>query len=96
MIDIFPIYTSGKDKNLYDNIFNFLNNGIQNGKRTWPDYINNIKDKKERDSKKTAFCRKIGFYKGKWKNQYKNYKNNKTLHCLDKYYVESNKLYRYY
>lgn len=47
----YPRYL-GKDKNLYLNIFNFLNDGIINGKRKWPDYIDYILDKIFRDRKK--------------------------------------------
>ena len=35
----------GEDKNLYNNIFLFLKNGIKNNKRTWPYYITEITDK---------------------------------------------------
>ena len=59
----FPIYTSGNDENLYYNIYNFLNSGIKNGKRLWPDYIEKIKDKQIKSNKKLAFYRKIGFFK---------------------------------
>ena len=47
----FPKYTMGNDKNLYLNIFNFLDGGINDGKRKWLDYIDYIKDKKIRKKK---------------------------------------------
>ena len=59
----YPKYTSGKDENLYLNIFNFLKDGINNGKRNWPKYIEAIKNKKERENRKLDFYRKIGFFK---------------------------------
>ena len=59
----YPKYTSGKDENLYLNIFNFLKDGIHNGKRNWPKYIETIKNKKERENRKLDFYRKIRFFK---------------------------------
>ena len=59
----FPKYTTGRDENLYLNIFKFLYNGIKNGKRTWPDYIEIIQDKKLRDHKKLDFYKKVGIVK---------------------------------
>ena len=59
----YPKYTSGKDENLYLNIFNFLKDGIHNDKRNWPKYIETIKNKKERENRKLDFYRKIGFFK---------------------------------
>ena len=59
----FPIYTKGCDENLYNHIFRYLNEGIKDGKRYWPNYINDIKEKKIRDNKKLEFCRKITFKK---------------------------------
>ena len=59
----YPKYTSGKDENLYLNIFNFLKDGINKGKRNWPKYIEAIKNKKIRENRKLDFYRKIGFFK---------------------------------
>ena len=94
----FPKYTIGSDENLYLNIFNFINNGIQNGKRTWPDYIEHIKDKKVQNGKKLDFYRKIGKIKD---SKLKNIKEgmsdeNNTLgltETKDEYIVENNRLY---
>ena len=94
----FPKYTIGSDENLYLNIFNFLHNGIQNGKRTWPDYIEHIKDKKVQNGKKLDFYRKIGIIKD---SKLKNIKEgmsdeNNTLgltETKDRYIVENNRLY---
>ena len=61
--NIFPKHTTDKDEKLYWHIFKFLRNGIQNRKRTWPDYIEMIGDKKVRDNKKTEFYRKMGLIK---------------------------------
>ena len=58
-------YNAGNDQDLYLNIFNFLNSGKVNGKRVWPNYIENIKDKKKRDRKKLDFYRKIGYFRNK-------------------------------
>ena len=94
----FPKYTIGSDENLYLNIFNFIKNGIQNGKRTWPDYIEHIKDKKVQNGKKLDFYRKIGIIKD---SKLKNIKEgmsdeNNTLgltETKDKYIVENDRLY---
>ena len=56
----FPKYTTDRDEDLYFNIFKFLFNGIKNGKRTWPDYIEIIKDRKIRDQVKLDFYKKMG------------------------------------
>ena len=71
----FPIYTAGKDENLYQNIFIFLKNGINNGKRCWPDYIERIKDSKIKSNKKLSFYRKIGFFKQDNKDKFSNNNN---------------------
>ena len=75
----FPKYINGEDENLYLHIYNFLKSGLKNGKRHWPDYIENIKDKKQKSHKKLKFYRKIGFF-NKEKNvvnlDNKNKKNN--------------------
>lgn len=60
LINEYPTYTIGEDKNLYYNIYNFLNNGIKNGERCWPDYIKDLKNKKDKTVKKTEFYNKIG------------------------------------
>ena len=61
----FPKYILGEDENLYLNIYNYLKNGLIKNKRTWPKYIEEIKDKRKKDEKKVDFCRKIGVYKRK-------------------------------
>ena len=43
-INPFPKYTTGKDPDLYFNIYNFLKYGIINNERIWPAYIKNEKD----------------------------------------------------
>ena len=52
VINEYPDYTIGNDKNFYYNVYIFLKNGIKNGERTWPDYIKNTKDKSELSLKK--------------------------------------------
>ena len=63
IVNPYPKYTNYKDEDLYINIFIFLNNGLKNGKRTWPDYIENIKDKQLRDHNKLEINRKVGILK---------------------------------
>ena len=60
LINQFPNYTLGEDKNFYFNVYLFLKNGIKNKKLTWPDYIENEKDKNIRNIKKIEFYKKIG------------------------------------
>ena len=55
----FPIYSKGNDENLYLHIYNFISNGLKNGQRVWPAYIENIKDKNIRHKKKLQFYRKL-------------------------------------
>jgi len=107
---MFPKNTLDKDERLYLHIFKFLRNGIQNGKRTWPDYIEMIGDKKIRDNKKTEFYRKMGLIKVTkarlaWlaKNREKFGTNNKDKKFdeseisenQDRYSVENDRLYIY-
>ena len=61
----YPKYILGEDENLYLNIYNYLKNGLIKNKRSWPNYIEEIKDKRKKDKKKVDFCRKIGVYKRK-------------------------------
>ena len=58
----YPKYKSGNDENLYINIYNYLEKGLINNKHVWPKYIEDIKDKRIKDQKKTDFCRKMGIY----------------------------------
>ena len=58
----FPKYILGEDENLYLNIYNYLKNGLIKNKRTWPKYIEEIKDKRKKDEKKVEYCRKKGKY----------------------------------
>lgn len=51
-VNPFPTFSYGNDGELYWNIFKFLDSGTDDGKRKWPDYILNIKDKRLRDLKK--------------------------------------------
>ena len=94
----FPEYL-GLDKNLYLNIFKFLNNGIVNGKRTWPDYIEYIQDRKFRDKKKAEFYQKIGvknecnIHNLEFKKKYFKFENFELIASQDKYIVENNRLY---
>ena len=55
----------------------------------WPNYIEEIKDKKKKDQKKIDFCRKIGVYKRK-ENKKENLNSQKVK---DRYIVENNELY---
>lgn len=90
----YPKYTSGKDENLYLNIFNFLKDGINNGKRNWPKYIEAIKNKKERENRKLDFYRKIGFLKpSKKKIKGTNDNNNNNFPFKHKYVIDNNRLY---
>jgi len=59
------------------NIYNYLKNWLIKNKRSWPKYIDEIKDKKKRSKKTLDFCRKIGLLKKKEKN-----KKIKKLHVL--------------
>ena len=79
----------GEDENLYLNIYNYLKNGLINNKRVWPNYIEEIKDKKKKDQKKIDFCRKIGVYKRK-ENKKESLNSQKVK---DRYIVENNELY---
>ena len=94
----YPKYL-GKDKNLYFNIFNFLNEGIINGKRKWPNYIDFIQDKKFRDKKKSEFYKKIGvknecnMHNLDFKKKVFKYENFDLVLSQDKYIVENNRLY---
>ena len=47
----FPKYILGEDENLYLNIYNYLKNGLIKNKRVWPNYIEEIKDKKKTKKK---------------------------------------------
>ena len=58
-------YILGNDENLYINIYNYLEKGLIKNKRVWPKYIEDIKDKRLKDQKKTDFCRKMEIYKSK-------------------------------
>jgi len=80
----FPKYTLGDDKDLYINIFKFLKYGIRKGKRLWPNYIEIIKNKQEKNNAKLNFYRKIGFLK-----------NNKISSYVPKYIVENDILFYY-
>ena len=95
----YPKYT-GLDKNLYLNIFNFLNNGIVNGKRTWPDYIEYIQDRKFRSKKKSEFYQKVGItnecnveHDLEFKKKICKYENFDLIASQDKYVVENSRLY---
>ena len=95
----YPKYL-GKDKNLYYNIFNFLNDGIVNGKRTWPYYIQYIQDKKFRDKKKSEFYKKIGItnecnmdHTLDFKKKFFKLEKPDLIASQDKYIVENNRLY---
>ena len=95
----FPIYSRGNDENLYYNIFNFINNGIVNGKRTWPDYIEYTKDYKLKASRKIYFYRKIGLSKDEKINNNKDNNNDEitvnteSVESNDKYYIENGRLF---
>jgi len=92
----FPKYTIGKDQNLYLNIYNFLRDGVKNGKRTWPDYIENIKDKKTKRSQKLNFYRKVGLIKDTRKFIRDNKDidiNEEAIYTKDKYLIENDRLY---
>ena len=98
-INPYPRYL-GKDKNLYFNIFKFLNDGIVNGKRTWPDYIEFIQDRKFRNKKKSEFYRKIGVtnecnveHNLDFKKKICRYDNLDLIASQDKYIVENKRLY---
>jgi len=90
-INPYPKYTKDNDENLYLNFFNFLNNGVRNGKRQWPDYIDNIKFKKIRDFKKSDFYRKLGVKKPGTYNKEKE-ENNGGDTIREKYIIENNRL----
>ena len=88
-INPFPIYSTGTDPNLIYNIYRFLKNGLINNKRTWPDYIQDIKDKK-RDIKKLEFYTKIGNV-GEGQGMTKLKSKSKTK--IKNFEVENNDLY---
>ena len=97
IINPFPKYILGNDENLYLNMFNFLNNGVNQGKRTWPDYIEFIRDKKIQNIKKLEFYRKLGMVKDTKNNNIKlkiNEENNKIgiFGLKDKYLIENGRL----
>ena len=48
----YPKYILGEDENFYLNIYNFLKNGLIKNKRSWPNYIEEIKDKRKKIKKK--------------------------------------------
>ena len=94
----FPKYTMGHDENLYLNIYNFLEGGLTNGKRKWPDYIEYIKEKKIRNKKKLDFYRKVGLvrvYKRFSLPDNDNDENSSVgrIDTQDKYVIENNRLY---
>ena len=72
-LNMFLEYTMGEDKNFYYNVYIFLKNCIIKNKRTWPEYIENIKDKNEQSIKEIEFYKKIGkIGEGSGKNKIKN------------------------
>ena len=85
----YPKYILGEDENLYLNIYNFLKNGLIKNKRSWPNYIEEIKDKRKKDQKKVDFCRKIGIYKRKDIRC----KTSKHENSKEEYRVENDELY---
>ena len=90
VINVYPDYTLGDDKNFYNNLFLFLKKGIKNGERTWPDYIKNTEDKSELSLKKIQFYSKIGKLgggKGKRKLENEDERNYK------KFEYNNNQLY---
>ena len=87
----YPKYTMGKDENLYLNFYNFLKSTVGNKKRVWPDYIENTKDYKLRNSRKLSFYRKLGIVKEGKTNFEKNLIEPKKK--IDKYIIENDKLY---
>ena len=98
-VNPYPKYL-GKDKDLYLNIFKFLNNGVVNGKRTWPKYIDYIHDKKFRDKKKSEFYKKIGLTNEcnmdhilEFKKKFLKHDRPELIASQDKYIVENNTLY---
>ena len=85
----YPKYILGEDENLYLNIYNYLKNGLIKNKRTWPNYIEEIADKKKKEQKKVDFCRKIGVYKRKGKQN----KANNSEKSKEQYIVENEELF---
>jgi len=75
-----------------------LYNGVKNGKRAWPDYINLIKDKRLRKNRKIDFYRKIRNINDSKMNNNKEIKineinKNEEFIIIDKYLIENNRLY---
>jgi len=88
-INPFPKYAYGKDKDLYLNIFNFLFDGVINGRRTWPEYIENMKDQNIKHNMKSYFYRKVGLSKS-----HKNpFNKNESDAIKEVYSIENNRLY---
>ena len=96
-VNPFPTYSHGNDENLYWNIYKFLDSGVKDGKRQWPEYIENIKDKKLKDYKKADFRRKCGVIKTARRKKATG-ENGEVIRqeiysTKDKYIVENDKLY---
>ena len=88
-INPYPPYTFGKDRDLYLNIFNFLFDGVINGRRTWPDYIENNKNISMKNNMKSYFYRKVGLSKS-----HKNPFSKKETDAIKEIYsIENNRLY---
>lgn len=88
-INPFPKYAYGKDKDLYLNIFNFLFDGVINGRRTWPEYIENMKDQNIKHNMKSYFYRKVGLSKS-----HKNpFNKNESDAIKEVYSIENNRLH---
>ena len=88
-INPFPKYAYGKDKDLYLNIFNFLFDGVINGRRTWPEYIENMKDQNIKHNIESYFYRKVGLSKS-----HKNpFNKNESDAIKEVYSIENNRLH---
>ena len=96
-VNPFPTFSHGNDGELYWNIFKFLDSGTDDGKRKWPDYILNIKDKRLRDLKKADFYRNVGIVKSsrriKGKTENGEIIRTEIQSSKDRYIIEDDKLY---
>lgn len=104
----YPKYKNYKDEDLYLNIYKFLEYGIKNKKRKFPDYVERIQDRELQNYFKLEFQRKVGYLKvsktkllmydkmmKKIDKELLDYKfNEKDLYnCPEKYIIENKRLY---